>query len=120
VQVERRRSPRYSFSASAEVVDEKENVRTSSQVCDLSLQGCYLEMQNPFPQGTTATVEIYTEEDFLEAHATVAYREPGHGMGLKFDGIQPHFVNVLKKWLTRSESTQKVQKAAAGRQKRFS
>ena len=80
-------------------------------------------MTNPFAQGTTVMVEIYTETDFLEAHATVAYREPNQGMGLKFDEVQPHFANVLKKWLASSDSAekaQKAQKAAVGRQKRFS
>jgi hypothetical protein len=37
---ERRRAPRYPFIAMAEIVDEKENARTSSRINDLSLHGC--------------------------------------------------------------------------------
>jgi hypothetical protein len=96
---ERRRTPRYQFDATAEITDEKENARTSSRVTDLSLQGCYVEMPNPFPHGTNVLVEIYTENEFLEAHATVAYREPKLGMGLTFNDMQPYFAGVLNKWL---------------------
>lgn len=59
-------------------------------------------MANPFPQGRNVLVEIYTEEDFLETHATVAFREPNQGMGVQFGEMQPHFAGVLKKWLASS------------------
>jgi PilZ domain len=72
MRIERRRTPRFPFIASAEIVDEKENARTASQVSDLSRHGYYVEMPNPFPQGTNVLVEIYTETESLEAHATVA------------------------------------------------
>jgi len=97
--IERRSSPRYPFAATAEIFDEKENARTSSQVSDLSVQGCYVEVANPFPQGTNVFVEIYTETEFLEVHATVAFLKPKAGMGLTFDQIQPCFTTVLNKWL---------------------
>jgi len=83
----------------AEIVDEKENARTSSQISDLSPRGCYVEMLNPFPQGTNVLIEIYTETEFLEVHATVAYLEPKQGMGLTFSELPPQFAGVLNKWL---------------------
>ena len=99
MQTERRRAPRYPFIAMAEITDELENARTSSQVSDLSKHGCFVEMVNPFPQGTNVLIEIFTETESMEAHATVARFEPRHGMGLTFDEIQPHFASVLGKWL---------------------
>lgn len=102
MRLERRRSSRHPFAASAEIIDEREHARSSSKVCDLSLHGCYVEMANPFPQGTNVFVEVYSGEEFLEAHATVAYCEPLTGMGLNFSDLQPHFASVLKKWLSRS------------------
>jgi hypothetical protein len=105
--IERRRSPRYPFAATAEIFDEKENARTSSHVSDLSLQGCYVEVMNPFPQGTNVFVEIYTETEFFEVHATVAYLKPKAGMGLTFSEIQPCFTTVLNKWLGKA-STRKT------------
>src|SRR5262249_49426865 len=99
VRLERRRTPRYAFSATTEITDEKENARTSSRVCDLSMQGCYLEMPNPFPEGTPVTVEIYKDAEFLEAHAIVAFREPSEGMGVRFEELQPYFASVLNNWV---------------------
>jgi len=98
--VERRRSVRVPFVASAEIIDEDENTRSSSQVSDLSLHGCCVKAPNPFPVGTNVTIEIYRGEDFLEAPATVAYFTPQKAMGLAFTSIEPHFAAVLKKWLT--------------------
>ena len=99
MRLERRSTPRYAFSASAEITDEREDARTSSRVCDLSLQGCYLEMPNPFPEGTPVTVEIYKDTEFVEAHAVVAFREPSEGMGVKFDELRPYFARVLNNWV---------------------
>jgi hypothetical protein len=103
MRAERRRAPRYPFIAMAEIVDERENARTSSQVSDLSMHGCYVEMMNPFPQGTNVTIEIYTETEFLETHATVAYLQPKEGMGLTFSEMPEHFANVLSKWLVQAK-----------------
>ena len=104
MRLERRRTPRFAFSASAEITDERENARTSSRVCDLSMQGCYLEMSNPFPEGTPVTVEIYKDSEFLEAHAVVAYREPSEGMGIRFDELQPYFASVLASWIKAAQN----------------
>jgi PilZ domain len=103
MRTERRLAPRYPFIAMAEIIDEKENSRKSSQVRDLSLQGCYVEMINPFPQGTNVTIEIYTETEFLETHATVAYFEPKHGMGLTFSEMPEYFAKILNRWLTQAK-----------------
>jgi hypothetical protein len=99
MQPERRRAPRHPFTARAEIIDEKESVRTVSRVSDLSLHGCYVEMMNPLPQGTNVLMEIYTETEFLETHATVVYLEPKQGMGLTFTEMPPFFARVLSKWV---------------------
>jgi hypothetical protein len=71
--LERRRTPRIPFVATAEIIDEAENTRTTSQLSDLSLHGCFVQLPNPFPEGTSVTIEIYKDEDFLETSATVAF-----------------------------------------------
>lgn len=103
MQTERRREPRYPFIAMAEIVDEKENARTSSRVSDLSLHGCYVELSDPFPQGTNVLVEIYTETEFLETPATVTFREAKQGMGLMFREMPEYFTSVLKGWLVKAK-----------------
>jgi hypothetical protein len=102
--LERRRTPRIPFVASAEIIDEAENTRTASQLSDLSLHGCFVQLPNPFPEGTPVTIEIYKDEDFIETPATVAYFQPKRGMGLTFNGMEPQFASVLKKWLSRSKA----------------
>ena len=94
--VERRRSSRIPFAASAEIIDDAENTRSTSQVSDLSLHGCFVQLPNPFPEGTSVTIEIYKDEDFVETPATVAYFMPKRGMGLTFTGTEPQFAAVLK------------------------
>ncbi len=103
MRAERRKSTRYPFVARAEIIDEKENVRTSSKVSDLSLHGCYVEMLNPFPEGASVVIEIYTETEFLEAHGTVAHLEPKQGMGLLFDEMPPYFAGILSKWIKQAD-----------------
>jgi hypothetical protein len=100
---ERRRAPRYPFTAMAEIVDQKESIRTTSRVSDLSLHGCYVEMMNPFPQGTNLLIEIHTETEFLETYATVVYLEPKQGMGLRFSEMPAYFASVLSKWLEHAD-----------------
>jgi hypothetical protein len=100
--VERRRSARIPFAASAEIIDEDENTRSASQLADLSLNGCFVQMANPFPEGASVTIEIYKDEDFLETPATVAYNMPKKGMGLTFVGMEPQFAAILKKWISQA------------------
>ena len=83
--VERRRSSRIAFAATAEIIDEAENTRSTSHVSDLSLHGCFVQLSNPFPEGTPVTIEILQEdEDFVETPATVAFFPAEAG-----DGIDP-------------------------------
>jgi hypothetical protein len=103
--VERRRSTRIPFVASAEIIDDAENTRSASHVSDLSLNGCFVQLSNPFPEGTPVTIEIYKDEDFVETPATVAYFMPKRGMGLTFTGMEPQFASVLKRWLAPSKTT---------------
>jgi PilZ domain len=104
MRAERRREPRYPFNAMAEIVDERENARTSSRISDLSLHGCYVEMNNPFPMGTSVTIEISTDTDSVETHATVAFFEPKQGMGLMFRDMPDYYAKVLNKWLAQAKS----------------
>jgi hypothetical protein len=103
---ERRQTQRYPFVASVEITDEKENARTSSQIRELSRNGCYVELTNPFPEGTDVMIEIYTEAEFLETRARVAYVEPKRGMGLVFEELPSYFLTVLNNWLAQAKVKQ--------------
>jgi hypothetical protein len=103
-QDERRRTPRYPFSAIAEVVDQQEDLRLESKVRDLSPGGCYVETPDPLPPGKNVMVEIYTDNEFLESRATVAFSESNQGMGLCFGVMQPYFAAILNAWLAQAEN----------------
>jgi hypothetical protein len=96
---ERRRTPRYPFIATAEVIEQGSNASISARVSELSLHGCHIDMPNPLPQDAAITVKIYSEGKFFEAAGTVVYAQPNLGIGVSFRGIRPQFLSVLKQWL---------------------
>ena len=96
---EQRRTPRYTFIASAELIEQKSEVRIATRVSELSLHGCYLDMMNPFPQGTLVLVKIFAGEDFFHAKAKIIYVQPNLGAGLSFIEVEPQPLAVLGRWL---------------------
>jgi len=101
---ERRRTPRYMFFASAELLEEKSEVRIATRVSELSRNGCYLDMMNPFPMHTVVRVKIWTEENILiETKACVVYSQPNRGAGLAFVDLDPRYAPLLEKWLAKAE-----------------
>lgn len=104
---ERRRSPRYPFIATAELVEQVSEARMVSRVSELALHGCYLDMMNPFPKDTRVLVKIFTDQQTFEALGTVAYSQHNMGMGVKFDEVKPHFAAVLDQWLLKAMGAKK-------------
>lgn len=105
---ERRRTPRYTFIASAELIEESSDVRIASRVSELSLYGCYLDMMNPFPVGTLVLVKISAGEAFFEAKSKVVYSQPNMGAGVAFLETEPQYQPVLERWL--DEASKEAQK----------
>src|SRR5258708_34507453 len=101
--LEKRRSPRYSFIASAELIEEKADVRIASRVSELSLHGCYLDMMNPFPTGTMVMVKIAAGDAFFEAKSKIIYSQPNMGAGVGFLQVARHSQAVLERWLDGAE-----------------
>jgi hypothetical protein len=96
---EQRRTPRYTFIASAELIEQKTDVRIATRVSELSLHGCYLDMMNPFPQDTVVLVKIFAGEDLFHARAKIIYVQPNLGCGLAFTEVHPQPLAVLRHWL---------------------
>ena len=69
---ERRRTPRYVFFASAELLELKSEVRVASRVSELSLNGCYLDMMNPFPVDTMVLLKVGCRARSVETSVLVA------------------------------------------------
>jgi PilZ domain len=100
---EKRRSPRYSFVASAELIEEKSDVRIATRVSELSRHGCYLDMMNPFPVHTMVLVKISAGDAFFQTKAKVIYSQPNMGAGVGFLDVETEFVPVLERWLDEAE-----------------
>jgi hypothetical protein len=96
---ERRRTPRYTFIASAELIEETSDVRIATRVSELSLYGCYLDMMNPFPVGTLVLVKISAGDAFFQAKSKIVYAQPNMGAGVVFLETEAEYQPVLERWL---------------------
>ncbi len=96
---ERRRTPRYIFIASAELYEEHSDLRVASRVSELSLNGCYLDMMNPFPTGTVVLLKIFAGEMTFQAKAKIVYATPNVGAGVAFLEVEPKYNYILNHWL---------------------
>lgn len=96
---ERRRGPRYPFIASAELIEQKADVRIASRVSELSMHGCYLDMMNPFPQGTLVLVKISAGEDFFQSKGKIVYSQMNMGAGVGFLEMDNASQIVLERWM---------------------
>jgi hypothetical protein len=93
---ERRRAPRFTFIASAEVFAETAGMRLAARI---SASGCYVDTNNPLTDGTAVRLKILTETHLFEAPATVVYSHMHLGMGLKFGEVLPYSQHILRNWL---------------------
>jgi len=100
---ERRRTPRYMFFASAELLEEKSEVRVKSRVSELSRYGCYLDMMNPFPVNTHIRLKIWREEDnVIHTKGRIIYSQPNMGAGVAFFDMEEKYVPILDEWLAKA------------------
>lgn len=96
---ERRRTPRFPFIATVDVIETGAPVGVAARVTELSLYGCYVEIPNPLKKGAHAVLKIYSEDKYFESQGAVLYSQPSVGMGVGFLNVNPHYLSVLKSWL---------------------
>lgn len=96
---ERRRTPRYPFIATVEVIQKGAQAGITGRVTELSLYGCFIEMPDPFAKGSELTLKIYANGKYFESQAIAVYANIGQGTGVSFQNLRPHYVGVLKQWL---------------------
>ena len=96
---ERRRTPRYPFAGSIEMREGAAEDKRTARVAGLSLNGCNVITESPYPVGTILAIKLFTENEFFEAQASVVYIQPNQGMGLMFRETKPYYLMVLRKWL---------------------
>ena len=96
---ERRRSPRLRCSGSAEVRPEGSDARMWGTVTDVSLHGCYVEMNTTFPVGTKVDLVLKSFGIRIETPGEVRASYPSLGMGICFAEIEPVQQMQLKQLL---------------------
>jgi PilZ domain len=94
--MERRRTARLPFFASAELIIHADLIQSTS-VSELSRGGCCLESNTSLPRGTLVIVKIFASGEVFEATATVLYSRATLGMGLCFGAVKPESKGVLQK-----------------------
>ena len=97
--VERRRGPRYQFTASVELVDLKSHTKVQARTADLSRGGCYVDTTSPLPPDSTVKMRLTKDKRSFTVDAKVVYSLSGMGMGLAFTNAAPEQVAVLKRWI---------------------
>lgn len=97
--IERRQTTRFDFGAIAEVIDLDSREEMIAVTRDLSLSGCFIRTQTPFPKGTAVIVRMRC----LGADAAVTGNVTGNitreGMGIEFLEMRPHDRAVIEEWL---------------------
>jgi PilZ domain len=89
VTVERRRSPRLTCTGSAEFRAEGSDVRMWGTLQDVSLHGCYVEMNATFPAGTRVSLALEALGIRVQVQGSVRVSYPFLGMGICFTEIEP-------------------------------
>ncbi len=85
---ERRRSPRFHCSGSAEFHVEGSDVRMWGTLSDISRHGCYVEMTNTFPVDTRVRLVLEAAGVRAQMRAVVRVSYPFLGMGMCFTEVE--------------------------------
>ena len=97
---ERRAVPRYSFIATAEIIEPSSDTHLSGRVSEISSRGCYVDILNTLPKGTPIRVRIVTDAGAFESAGRIIYVQESMGMGVAFVDPGPNQQAVLDSWLS--------------------
>jgi PilZ domain-containing protein len=96
---ERRQTPRLRCSGSAEFRVAGNDVRMWGTLTDISLHGCYVEMNTTFPVGTRVDLVLKSFGIRIHSPGTVRATYPFLGMGISFNDIDIEEHQRLKQLL---------------------
>jgi hypothetical protein len=96
---ERRRGPRYLFSADTEVTGMPSGPKRSARTSELSISGCFVDTRDPAPAGTELWIRISQRNTTFTAFGRVISVVPDTGMSIAFTNIESNQLSVLEKWL---------------------
>ena len=97
---DRRQSPRLRCSGSVEFRVQGSDVRMWGTLTDISLHGCYVEMNATFPIDTKVGLVMKSFGIRIQTAGRVRATYPSLGMGICFADIEPSEQLQLKQLLT--------------------
>jgi hypothetical protein len=95
----KRRVPRFSFIAEAELTAVCNGAHLVAQVSELSSNGCYIDTPEGFPVGTEVDVTIRYGGSKCELTGRAIYKHNGWGMGVVFDEMAVEQRSIIDAWL---------------------
>jgi PilZ domain len=95
----RRAVPRYTLIAAVEIVESVSEVRMSGRVSEISRQGCYIDLLNTLPIGTSINVRISRDQGTFSSPGKIVYAQQGMGMGVAFIDTGAEQLKTLDVWL---------------------
>ncbi|MGO9588689.1 MAG: PilZ domain-containing protein [Candidatus Acidiferrales bacterium] len=96
---QRRTVPRYSLIATAEVIEPPSDARMSGRISEISRKGCYFDILNTLPVGTTVQLRVTRDQGSFATMARIIYVQEGIGMGLAFIDPPEDQLRILDSWL---------------------
>ena len=78
---------------------EQDDPPVRSQLTDLTLGGCYLEISSPFPVSSRVTLSMRAAGVEVRAEGVVRVMHPDKGMGVEFSQTTPQHRAALEKFL---------------------
>lgn len=100
-QPDRRKTPRYKCSGSAELRKEGAEYAAWGKVSDLCVGGCYIELSAPMPVDTPLELNLSVCDESIHAKGVVRSNHPGFGMGVQFLDISTEQAEVLGRVVAR-------------------
>jgi CheY-like chemotaxis protein/c-di-GMP-binding flagellar brake protein YcgR len=77
------------LAAAAVIPSGPEEAVSHCKLTDLSLGGCYVETESPFPEQALVELCLKAEEISVHTEGMVRVTHPGHGMGVEFPSRTP-------------------------------
>jgi len=96
---ERRTVPRSTLIAAAEIVEPASGVRMAGRISEISRKGCYVDLLNTLPVGTTIQLCISRDQGALACSGRIIYVQGGMGMGVAFEEMPSQQLQILDSWL---------------------
>jgi DNA-binding response OmpR family regulator len=93
------------LQAAAGIQGGPEDAVPHCKLSDLSLGGCYVETDSPFPERALVDLCLKTEEMAVHTEGVVRVTHPGYGMGVEFPSRTPeqraqvgNLISLLRRW----------------------